>query len=124
LGVLIVGLIAAIPLERKRSLLLRKGRRERGPELVTREQFNRKRKGDGIGFVTKERQSLRERLFLRYRYAPMVLIPKRDLSHHFLILGDTGTGKSALIRRWQTGEARSVPLVPPYHGHPDARRRC
>jgi hypothetical protein len=102
LGVLIMGLVAAIPLERKRSLLRRRGQRERGPEILTRDQFNRKCKGDGIGFVTKERQSVRERLFVRYAHAPMVLIPRRDLSNHFLILGDSGTGKSALIRQMLT----------------------
>jgi type IV secretory pathway TraG/TraD family ATPase VirD4 len=102
LVVLLVGLVAAIPLERKRSLLRRRGQRERGPEILTRDQFNRKCKGDGIGFVTKERQSVRERLFVRYAHAPMVLIPKRDLSNHFLILGDSGTGKSALIRQMLT----------------------
>ncbi|MDQ2843573.1 MAG: type IV secretion system DNA-binding domain-containing protein [Acidobacteriota bacterium] len=102
LGVLLAGLPAAIPLERKRSLLLRQGRRERGPEMVTREKFNRERKEEGIGFVTNEEQSLRERLFVRYRYAPMVMIPKRDVSNHFLLLGDSGTGKSALIRQMLT----------------------
>ncbi len=54
----------------------------------------------GVGFAIKERQSLRERLFLKYRYgAPMVIMPKREESSHFLIMGDSGTGKSALIRQ-------------------------
>jgi type II secretory pathway predicted ATPase ExeA len=43
----------------------------------------------------------------------MVLIPEGDESKHFLIMGDTGSGKSALIRQMlmQLTEDRQTAIV-------------
>jgi type IV secretory pathway TraG/TraD family ATPase VirD4 len=89
LGALVIffgGLFLAVPKDLARAKRLRNGRRLKGPELVTAAQFNRRNKSDGIGFQQRRRgQSVR--------------IPRRIESSHTLIMGDTGTGKSALIRQ-------------------------
>jgi hypothetical protein len=75
----------------------------RGPVMATRDVFNRKRqrKGrtGGIGFVTTEPQSWRERLTIKYSYGPMVRIPAEDEPRHMLLEGNTGGGKSAAVRQ-------------------------
>ncbi|MGH9565938.1 MAG: hypothetical protein ACRD4I_08150 [Candidatus Angelobacter sp.] len=54
LGVLVVGLVFALPRDRKRQRVLKYGRRTKGPEQVTAAQFNRSQgqAADGIGFIT------------------------------------------------------------------------
>jgi hypothetical protein len=99
-GIMIAGLCFAWPQDRKAREILEHGRRVRGAELVTRDEFNRRRKyRTGVGFLTQEPRSLRERVWIKYHHGPMVLIPEGDESKHFLIMGDTGSGKSALIRQ-------------------------
>jgi hypothetical protein len=89
-GVLIAGLLIAIPRDLARTRERRHGRRLRGPELVTPARFNRRTRADGIGFAQQRRV-----LF----WTPCVRVPRRIESSHFLIVGDTGTGKSMLIRQ-------------------------
>jgi type IV secretory pathway TraG/TraD family ATPase VirD4 len=99
-GVMVFGLCFAWPQDRKAREVIEHGRRVRGAELVTRDEFNRRRKyRTGVGFLTQEPRSLRERVLIKYHQGPMVLIPQGDESKHFLIMGDTGSGKSALIRQ-------------------------
>ncbi len=86
----------------------------RGAELVTRDEFNRRRKRQsGLGFLTLEPQSIRERAFTKYHYGPMICIPASDESKHFLLMGDTGSGKSALIRQvlWQLTKDQETAIV-------------
>ena len=94
LGVLLVGLIIALPQDAARRRARREGRRLKGPELVTVAQLNDRTRGDGIGFF--QVPSLGDRLLRR---RPSVRIPRGLESSHFLILGDSGTGKSVLIRQ-------------------------
>jgi Type IV secretion-system coupling protein DNA-binding domain len=94
LGVFLVGLLAAIPKDAARTRERKHGRRLKGPELVTARAFNRRMRADGIGFV--QEQSVREKLTGKRRW---VRVPRRVESSHFLIMGDSGTGKSALIRQ-------------------------
>jgi type IV secretory pathway TraG/TraD family ATPase VirD4 len=94
LGVFLVGLIAVIPKDAARARERKHGRRLKGPELVAPRVFNRRMHADGIGFV--QEQSLREKLTGKRRW---VRVPRRVESSHFLIMGDSGTGKSALIRQ-------------------------
>jgi Type IV secretion-system coupling protein DNA-binding domain len=98
LGVLLLGLCVGVPRDRRVKKERWVGRVVRGPLLVTRDQFNRKRKEhgrtDGIGFVTEEPQSLRERLFVNYRYGPMVQIRREDETRHQLLIGTTSAGKT------------------------------
>jgi hypothetical protein len=97
-GVFAAGLLVAIPKDLRRARERRHGRRLKGPELVTATQFSRRHRADGMGFV-------QQRHFL-FR-PPSVRVPRAIESSHFLIMGDTGTGKSALIRQMlQQLEAR------------------
>jgi type IV secretory pathway TraG/TraD family ATPase VirD4 len=94
LFIFFAGLFAAIPKDLARARRLRNGRRLKGPELVTVAQFNRRYKSDGIGF--RQQQSS---VIPLGRRGQSVRIPRRIESSHILIMGDTGTGKSALIRQ-------------------------
>ncbi len=103
LGVLLLGLCVAIPRDGRAAQERREGRVVRGPLVVTRDQFNRQRKKkgrtDGIGFVTTEPQSLRERLCMTYRYGPMVQIPREDETRHHLFIGTTASGKTTAMQQ-------------------------
>jgi type IV secretory pathway TraG/TraD family ATPase VirD4 len=94
LVILFGALLVAIPKDVARARRLRQGRRLKGPELVTAAQFNRRNHSDGIAFV--QRRGSLSRLI---RSARSVRILRRIESSHILVMGDTGTGKSALIRQ-------------------------
>ncbi len=96
-GVLVVGLALAIPRDRQRRRMRKYGRRTKGPELATAAQFNHCQQSNGIGFITKERRTLGE--FLLQRAGKIVRVPRERESSHFLMIGDTGAGKSSLIRQ-------------------------
>ena len=95
LGVLLVGLVVAIPKDVARKRERKEGRRLKGPELVSVREFNRRNRTDGIGFVQQER-TLKQKLFGQVE---SLNLPRRAESSHILIMGDSGTGKSALIRK-------------------------
>jgi type IV secretory pathway TraG/TraD family ATPase VirD4 len=65
---------------------LRYGRRLKGPHLVSAKAFNQAVGGAGIGITTNDSK------------APL-RIPRDAENKHFLIVGDTGTGKSSIIRQ-------------------------
>jgi hypothetical protein len=90
LGVFVVGLLVAIPKDLARTRERRQGRRLKGPELVTAARFCDRHRADGLRFVQRRRL-----LFPR----PPVILPRAIEASHFLMIGDTGTGKSALIRQ-------------------------
>lgn len=94
-GVLSVCLAVAIPKDKVRAREQREGRRLKGPELVTPRVFNRRNRSDGIGFELTER-TFRQRVF---GIVPSLKLPLAIEPNHILIMGDTGTGKSTLIRR-------------------------
>ena len=68
----------------QRKKELKYGRRLKGPEMMTPQQFNKTVKGDGVGFKTTDMK-------------PMLRIPVRAEAQHMQIIGDTGAGKSALM---------------------------
>jgi hypothetical protein len=68
----------------RRQKQLKYGRRLKGPEMLTPQQFNKTVKGDGVGFKTNDMK-------------PMLRIPVRAEAQHMQIIGDTGAGKSALM---------------------------
>lgn len=86
LGIFVLGLVLAIPRDRARLHMLEHGRRLKGPQMVTVKEFNRWSGGNGIGFVTTTRKQ-------------MLAIPRGFESSHMMIMGDSGTGKSALLRQ-------------------------
>ena len=70
----------------RRRRELRYGRRLKGPVLVTARQFTKAVAGDGIGITTNDdKRPLR--------------IPRNAENKHFLLVGDTGSGKSSIIRQ-------------------------
>ena len=87
--VIAVGLVIAIPMDLGRARARRHGRRLKGPELVSIAHFNRRFRADGVGF----------RQTPVCGRTPWLRIPRAIESSHFLIMGDTGTGKSVLIRQ-------------------------
>jgi hypothetical protein len=95
LVVFLICLAVAIPKDAARARERREGRRLKGPELVTPRVFNRRNRSDGIAF------ELTERTFIQKLFAtvPSVRLPIAIEPNHILIMGDTGTGKSTLIRR-------------------------
>ena len=97
LAVLVLGLVLALPKERERIRLRRYGRRLKGPELVRAAEFNERNQSTGVGFATDQPPSWTDRVLRRESHR--VHIPRELESHHFLLMGDTGMGKSTLIRQ-------------------------
>jgi len=86
LGVFVLQLPYSIPKDIARIRHLRYGRRLKGPVLVSADAFNKAVAGDGIGITTNDaKRPLR--------------IPRDGENKHFLIVGDTGSGKSSIIRQ-------------------------
>jgi hypothetical protein len=94
LTTLLVSLCTTIPISLRQARERREGRRLKGPELVTTAQFNRRMKSDGIGFPNRIRRTFVEWLLARLGH--ILRIPRNRENHHFLIMGDTGTGKGQL----------------------------
>jgi hypothetical protein len=94
LVVLVLGFLVAIPKDVQWSRSRRHGRRLKGPELVTTRLFNRRTRANGIRFVQMPHLPAR---LLGVR--PVLKIPRAIESSHLLVMGDSGTGKSALIRQ-------------------------
>jgi type IV secretory pathway TraG/TraD family ATPase VirD4 len=94
LVVFILGLLLAVPKDLRRARARRHGRRLKGPELVSAWRFNWRMRGDGVALA--QVPSVARRLI---GLPPAVAIPRAIESSHLLIMGDSGTGKSALIRQ-------------------------
>lgn len=85
LGLSLIALVGlSIPADMRRFRQMKYGRLLRGPALMTPEAFVKKQKGDGIGFNTTEMDS-------------KIRVPARKEAQHFLMMGDTGVGKTQLI---------------------------
>ena len=89
LVVFAVGAVVAVPMDLARARARRHGRRLKGPELVSIAHFNRRFRADGVGF--RQTRAHGRTGWLR--------VPRAIESSHFLIMGDSGTGKSVLIRQ-------------------------
>jgi hypothetical protein len=99
-------LFIVVPKDRARRMVWKFGRRLRGPELVTTAEFNQKlgrskllttQLPDGVMFINEE-QSWGDKL-LYNNASRWVRVPREREAMHFLIVGDSGTGKSAAIRQ-------------------------
>jgi type IV secretory pathway TraG/TraD family ATPase VirD4 len=94
LGMFLVSLLVVVPKDVARARARKHGRRLKGPELVTPRQFNRRTRSGGISFV--QQQSLKDKTLRKKRWVGI----RRDIeSSHILVMGDSGKGKSALIRQ-------------------------
>jgi hypothetical protein len=120
LAFLVLLLVGAVPKDRARRMVWKHGRRLRGPELVTTSEFNEKlgeskaltvRLPDGVAFINEE-QTWSDKI-IRKNQSRWARVPRDREAMHFLIVGDSGTGKSAAIRQllsqiWERGEAAIV----------------
>jgi hypothetical protein len=106
LAFFVLALFVAVPRDRARRMIWKHGRRLRGPELVSTAEFNEKlgrSKGlrvhlpDGVAFINEE-QSWYDRTFHK-ALSCWARIPRDREAMHFLIVDDSGTGKSAAIRQ-------------------------
>lgn len=83
---LLIQLPLSIPKDIRRLKDLRYGRRLKGPILLDAKGFNRAVSGNGIGITTNDaKHPLR--------------IPRNAENKHFLTVGDTGSGKTSIIRQ-------------------------
>jgi type IV secretory pathway TraG/TraD family ATPase VirD4 len=94
-SVFLVALALAIPKDSQRARERKEGRRLKGPELVTARKFNRRNRSDGIGFELTERTLIQK----AFGKVQQLVLPRAVESSHILIMGDTGMGKSTLIRQ-------------------------
>ena len=85
-GFFVLLLMITIPKDVRRLKDLRYGRRLKGPVLVEPRAFKRAIKGDGIAIATTHSKE------------PLG-IPRNAENKHFLIVGDTGSGKTSIIRQ-------------------------
>jgi hypothetical protein len=97
MGFLVFGLPLAISKDKQNAQLCRHGRPLRGPEEVTAAEFNRRNRSDGVGFVTLEAPAFSERVLRRN--GTRIFIQRSIEDNHFLFMGDSGSGKSSLIRQ-------------------------
>jgi hypothetical protein len=86
----LLALILQLPFSVRKDIRRRKelryGRRLKGPILVSPRQFTNAVGGDGIGITTNDdSRPLR--------------VPRNAENKHFLVVGDTGSGKSSVIRQ-------------------------
>ena len=81
---LVIQLPFSIPKDVRRRRALRYGRRLKGPEMVTPQEFNNRVRGDGIGIKTDQMRT-------------MIRIPERAEAQHMQVIGDTGAGKTAIM---------------------------
>ena len=100
IGALILQLPFSIKKDVRRRQQLRYGRRLKGPMLVSAKEFSQALGGDGIGLaIDGEKKPLR--------------IPRAAENKHILTVGDTGAGKSTIIRQilLQVAERRHSAIV-------------
>jgi Type IV secretion-system coupling protein DNA-binding domain len=86
LGVFVLYIVLSVKRGKGQRITSEDGRRLKGPQIVTVKEFNQWSRGDGIGFLTTDRNEI-------FR------IPSSFESSHIMIMGDSGTGKSILQRQ-------------------------
>ena len=98
--VLCLALGYAVPRDLRRLRELKYGRRLKGPLMLDPKEFNREVKGTGLGITTDSAKVT-------------IRIPKANEAQHIALIGDTGTGKSTLIRQFlqQVSERNESAIV-------------
>ena len=106
LAFFVLSLFLSVPKDRKRRMIWKHGRRLRGPELVTTSEFNAKlgksnllttTLPNGVSFINEE-TGWWDKTFHK-DLSRWARVPRDREAMHFLIVGDSGTGKSAAIRQ-------------------------
>lgn len=117
-----IGILAVVALTvfRQRWLTRKKRKHVRGAMLITPKEFQKTIDGDGIAIPNTTNNHGTDTAYLR--------VKRDDESKHFLICGDTGTGKSALFHTMmqqirERPQERAVIYDPKLefyknHGHP------
>jgi hypothetical protein len=100
LSVIVIGMVSWFRRRRTRRNVREDGQRLKGPQLITVKEFNQWSGANGVGFATTTERE-------------MVRIPLSFESSHLMIMGDSGTGKSALQRQllMQIMERRETAIV-------------
>jgi type IV secretory pathway TraG/TraD family ATPase VirD4 len=104
--------IAGAKLDRSHDGKAREGRLLRGPRLITRWRFNRQTKGNGLRFRLANRRNVLECLLNGDEGRDLVIQRDRE-AHHIQIAGDTGSGKSTLVRQiiYQIAAREEVAII-------------
>lgn len=98
--ILAIGLPFAIRKDRAQNRKRREGVPLKGAKVVSRSHYHRACKWfTGVGWLTTGRASLWEWLYLPKAERRIVRIARRHEREHILLVGDTGSGKSSLIRQ-------------------------
>ena len=90
--VLLIAVPFGVRADVRRFKELKYGRRLKGPVMLAPAQFNRALKADGLGIETTEKAKFPNKKV-------MLRIPKSAEAKHIQIMGDTGTGKSTIIKQ-------------------------
>ena len=85
-GIVVFLLCFAVPLDFKRGKKMKYGRLLRGPVMSAPKQFNEILKGKGLGIPTNEK-------------GVIIRLPLEAEAKHVQVMGDTGVGKSTLLRQ-------------------------
>lgn len=98
-GCLVLALIVGGVYEARYNRGARHGRLLRGPKLVSFSEFNRTTRGDGLRFQCAPRRSIG--------------IPHDREAHHIQVAGDTGSGKTSMVRDilYQVEARREVAII-------------
>jgi len=96
--VFLIAVAAGAYWDRQHNREARDGRLLRGPFLTSRWAFNRRTKGDGLRFRLTNRRNLFEWLQRNGKGKDLLLQRSRE-AHHIQIAGDTGSGKSTIVRQ-------------------------
>lgn len=98
MGVFVAVFLLSIPGDIRRARERREGVRLEGPELVTVAAFNRRLRTSGIGILNTIRRTFGE--WALRRNGRTLRIPYQMESSHLLLMGDSGTGKSVIMRQF------------------------
>ena len=99
LGTFLVLVVLGLIWDKKDLERKRQGKTLKGPVLGSRWQFNHLKQSDGIGFRTEEHTLWQETVFRWSWDRRRVRIRAGEECGHFLLMRDTGTGKSVLIQQ-------------------------
>lgn len=109
---LIAFVVVGSRLDGRHDAEARNGRLLRGPGLISRWRFNWQTKGDGLRFRIENRRNVLE-LFKPGQSGKDLVIKRDREAHHIQIAGDTGTGKSTLVRQiiYQIEARKEVAII-------------
>jgi hypothetical protein len=107
---LFIFLFSGVAFDAQRLQAFRRGRKLRGPDLLSPHRFNRRTRGDGLRFQL-DRNRRGSRSFPRIG-GKELRIEKRHEAQHIQIIGDPGSGKTqAIMQILDQAEARDETAI-------------